>query len=506
MPQSSRPARRPLQRALVVTLPLFAAALAGCGSGETSGSGGAGGGSTTTSIDPDKEPALAALGAKACDDPIDSIYDAVEPPASWSSSMRGDIVKCAFDRKVTAEEMTAHFKDEGLPEAPITTAAYKFRIAYFTERNAGEPVLTSASFYLPLDMRGSPTPLLVAGHGSVGLADKCAPSREDPDGFLRDFRTQIYTFVGGGFALLAPDFPGLGTPGATSWMYSVDEGHAMLDGTRAARKLAKTGLFSDKNALIGHSNGGHAALSAQSYAKDYGADGSIEAVLVFAPYWLSNGAWGALISPVGNALITPTFLSMSMQYFYGHLDAYEGKSHAADAFLADKRQPITDLLEGGCWQDVAHDDAGPTQIGLQKGSDAFLTEYVKEVGSCGFNGMCTTDLATTWKARWAADRPPPDPNIPIALWHGKNDDFLTPGYQMCGIDRLKGQGADLTICIDETGDHTSLIPASAAWSTAYLEEKLLGGAAPPACKGLEVFDPALECTAPIPNSLDPNEP
>lgn len=503
----SRP-RRALSLSPVLALslgfPLGVASLAGCGGGDTSGTGGAGG--TTATVDPDRALALAALGAKACDDPLESIYEAVDPPASWTSAMRGDIVKCAFDRKVTAGEMTAHFKDEGLPEPPVTTGAFKFRIAYWTEREAGQPILTSAVLYLPEELRASPTPLVVAGHGSVGLADKCAPSKEDPDGFHRDFRTLVYTFAGGGWALLAPDFPGLGTPGATTWMYSVDEGHAMLDGTRAARKLAAKGLFSAKNAIVGHSNGGHAALSAQAYAKSYGSEGTIDAVVAFAPFWLSNGAWGALITNIGNALITPAFLSMSMQYYYGHLDAYEGAAHAGDAFLPEKRQAITDFLEGGCWQDVAHDDHGPGDLGLEKGSDAFTADYTGAVGTCGFNGTCDADLAKTWKTRWAADRPAPDPDIPIVLWHGKKDDFLTPGFQMCGIDRLKGQSADLTVCIDEAGDHSSLIPASAGWVTAYLEMALLGGKGPETCKGLEVFDPPLECSAPIPNSTDPSEP
>lgn len=494
----------PLQIAFCSSLAFSVLPLAGCGSSDTSGSGGSGG--TTTTTDPDRDAALAALGAKACDDPLDSIYDAVDPPAAWTPANRGDIAKCAFDRRVSAEEMTAHFKDEGLPEPPITTGAYKFRIAYWTERDAGQPLLTSAALYLPEKLRADPSPLVVAGHGSVGLADKCAPSREDPDGFHRDFRTQVYTFAGDGWALLAPDFPGLGTPGATSWMHSVDEGHAMLDGTRAARKLAKQGLFSDKNAIVGHSNGGHAALSAQSFAKTYGSEGTIDAVVVFAPFWLSNGAWGALITKIGNALITPAFLSMSMQYFYGHLDAYEGKDHAGDAFLPDKRQAITDFLEGGCWQNVAHEDSGPGDLGLTKGSDAFTADFTDTVGTCGFNGTCDADIAKTWKERWAKDRPAPDPDIPIVLWHGKKDDFLTPGFQMCGIDRLKGQSADLTVCIDEEGDHSSLIPASAGWVTAYLEQNMLGGASPGTCKGLEVFDPPLECSAPIPNSTDPNEP
>ena len=479
----------------------------GCGS-DPSGTGGAGGtGTTTTTPDPDRDAALALLGDGACEDTLDSVYEAATAPSPWKASMRGDVVRCAYDRVVTAAEMTAHYTDESLPPLTATTDAYKFRIAYWTERNEGEPVLTSGSFYLPKTLRGSPSPLLVLGHGSVGVADKCAPSREDPDGFHRDFRTQLYTFIGDGWAVMAPDFPGLGTPGAATWMYSPDEGHAMLDGTRAARKIAKSGLFSGKNAIVGHSNGGHAALSAQSYAKAYGSEGSIDAVVVYAPFWLSNGAWGALITNVGNALITPAFLSMSMQYFYGHLEAYEGADKATSGFLPDKAEAIGTFLEGGCWQKVAHDGQdGPGALGLKKGADAFTKDFTGEIGNCGFSGTCDTPLQATWKDRWTTDRPPPDPSIPIVLWHGAKDDFLTPGFELCGVDRLKGQGADLTVCIDAEGDHSSLISTSADWVHSYLSSVLLGGDGPAPCVGVEALGPDAKCSVPIPNSLDPNEP
>jgi hypothetical protein len=497
MPYAPRSLLR-FARPLALLLPLIAATL-GCGS-----SGGSS--STGDTPDPERDAALEALGATSCDDALGTLYDGVAPPSGWTASMRGDIVRCAYDRKVSAAEMSAHFTDEKLPSASASTDAYKFRVAYWTERNEGEPVLTTGALYIPVERRADPSPLLVMGHGSVGVADKCAPSREDPDGFHRDFRTQVYSFIGDGWVVLAPDFPGLGTPGAATWMYSPDEGHAMLDATRAARKLARKGFFSGENAMIGHSNGGHAALSAQSYAKAYGAEGSVSAVVVHAPFWLSNAAWGALITTIGNGLITPAFLSMSMQYFHGHAAAYEGEEKKTSVFLPEKAKAIGDFLEGGCWQNVAREDSGPGTLGLKVGADAFTKELTGEVGACGLTGKCETDLAKQWKERWAVDRPPPDPSIPIVLWHGQKDDFLTPGFQMCGIDRLKGQQADLTVCIDPQGDHSSLIPNSSAWVRSYLAAKLIGGDGPSPCAGLELFDPPLKCTAPIPNSLDPKEP
>src|SRR3954468_3792811 len=115
------PAARAVAFALV--LPGCLAWAVGCGSGGgTSGSGGSTAGTsttaTTTDTEADRQAGLAALGAKACDDPLETIYDAVDPPAAWDPAMRGDILRCAFDRKVSADEMSAHFKDEMLPQPP----------------------------------------------------------------------------------------------------------------------------------------------------------------------------------------------------------------------------------------------------------------------------------------------------------------------------------------------------------------------------------------------------
>ncbi len=69
------------------------------------------------------------------------------------------------------------------------------------------------------------------------------------------------------------------------------------------------------------------------------------------------------------------------------------------------------------------------------------------------------------------------------------------------MDRLQGQGADLTVCIDAEGDHSSLISTSADWVHSYLESVLLGGEGPAPCVGVEALGADAKCGVPIPNSL-----
>ncbi len=476
---------------------LLIAALVGCGDD---------GAAPADAADPfpDRTAALALLGVP-CTDSIDAAYEFHQAPVPWSASLRGTIAACAYDRKLTVDEMRAHYTTEHLPPVTVTTDVYKFRVAYWTERGANEPVLTSAAFYLPVTRRGEPAPVVVAGHGSVGVADRCAPSKEDPGGFLRDYRTLLYPLIGDGWVVMAPDYPGIGTPGVGTWQLASDEGHAMLDGTRAARKLARAGLLSTHNAIVGHSNGGHAALAAQSQAQAYGSDGTIDAVVVWAPLWISNGAWGALISDTGAVLQTPAFMAMTLMYLDAHLQVLGGADERLAAYLPGKAAAVRTWLDGGCWRDLVSMTTGAAAIGIHTGRDAFVTGFVDEIGDCGLTGACTSLLATTWRARFAADRPPPDPTIPVVLWQGREDDFLTPGYQQCGIDRLTAGGASLTACVGP-GDHSSVMSSSADWVRGYLAQKLLGAAAPAACTPFASITPAPGCGVPIPNGTAPGDP
>jgi acetyl esterase/lipase len=453
--------------------------------------------------DPDRTAALALLG-RPCTDPFDAVYAAHTPPTPWTAADRGTIVACAYDRTVSVAEMTAHFMGLTLPVPTLSTAAYKFRVAYWTERNPGEALLTSGALYIPVTRRGAPSPLVVAGHGSVGVGDRCAPSREDPSGFAKDFRSMIYPLIGDGWVTLAPDYPGLGTPGAAAWQFAVDEGHSMLDATRAARHLTRAGLLSSHNAIVGHSNGGHAALAAQSYARAYGTDGTVDTVVVWAPLFISNAAWGALISDTGAALLTPAFIAMTLMYLDGHLAIYDDSATIDGAYLPGQRAAVSTLLETKCWGTVTDMVNGAASIGIATGRDAFQAGFVTEIGDCGLIGTCTTTLASTWKHRFAVDRPVPDATIPIVLWQGQLDTFLSPGYQQCGVDRLVAQGAALTTCLEPDSDHGSVTARSTTWVRAHLAHVLLGDAAPGACLSLASLSPS--CSVPIANGLTPDEP
>jgi len=456
----------------------------------------------------DPSDALLELLAVPCEADRDAVYGPVPTPDDWTASRRGELIACAFDRRVTTREMARAFdrSGSGFVDPGLTTDVEKLRILYWTERFEGQPVLSSAAVYVPLERRGAPSPVVVLGHGSVGVDDRCAPSREHPDGFDTDWKSLVYTYVADGWLTVVPDFPGLGTPGLTTWMFSPDEGHSVLDATRAIRQVLRPDAVAPENALIGHSNGGHAVLSAQAYAGDYGLEGTLETVVVINPFWLSNALWGVLITPVGAALGNDTLYSTTTQYFAGHLAAWEGEDAAYDAFRPELREPMAGVFGGGCWSEVTSTRRGPPSVGAEQAPDLFTEAYVDEVGECALREQCDTPLAETWLMRWAVDRPQVDPDIPIVHVTGAQDDFVTPNAQQCGIDRLEADGGDLELCVEPTGNHSSTVSRSAGWVRRHLAARLLGEPDPDPCPGQEAFDAPPECDVPVRNGLEPGTP
>src|SRR3954453_21221170 len=67
-------------------------------------------------------------------------------------------------------------------------------------------------------------PILTWAHGTTGIADSCAPSR-DPKGVLTSYVVpDLQRWLKAGYAGVRPDYQGLGTPGVHGYLIGKDEG------------------------------------------------------------------------------------------------------------------------------------------------------------------------------------------------------------------------------------------------------------------------------------------
>ncbi len=144
-------------------------------------------------------------------------------------------------------------------------AGYRaYRIAYRTERVPGVHGTGTARLYLP-DLAGPARPVVAVTHGTAGLADECAPSRHPPNANADGL---FLPWVAAGFVTVTPDYAGLGNPGVQGYGHPGDTSSSVIDAGRAA--IAVDGTRAQM-VVIGHSQGGGAALTTQANARVYGS-------------------------------------------------------------------------------------------------------------------------------------------------------------------------------------------------------------------------------------------
>jgi acetyl esterase/lipase len=155
-----------------------------------------------------------------------------------------------------------------------------FRFLYRSTGVKGEPIPVSGSIFIPSG------PALAGGrnviawaHPTSGVMPACAPSLyPDRAGLIWNLGDMLDQ----GYVVVATDYPGLGTDGIHPYLIGESEGRAVLDSVRAAQHLTRSGT-SNRFAVWGHSQGGHAALFTGQLAAHYAPELKIVGVAAAAP-------------------------------------------------------------------------------------------------------------------------------------------------------------------------------------------------------------------------------
>ncbi|MEZ0113580.1 hypothetical protein ABH920_007613 [Catenulispora sp. EB89] len=190
----------------------------------------------------------------------------------------------------------------------VAGAGAMYRVLYQstsgTKARFGQPIAVSGLIAFP-DGRApvGGWPVVSWAHGTVGSADKCAPSMDayvdaEPGdeglGLLRKINRAPHRLLSGlmaaGWAVAMTDYEGLGTRGNHPYLLGESEGRGVLDIVEAARQLAvqtDRPPLSERCAIVGHSQGGQAALFAAHLATrstdPYSVRGTLVGVAALAP-------------------------------------------------------------------------------------------------------------------------------------------------------------------------------------------------------------------------------
>ncbi|RIX82845.1 lipase family protein [Acidovorax cavernicola] len=193
-----------------------------------------------------------------------------QPPTPLPAGRPGDVI---WARPVT--------NDAALP-----SAAQNWLVLYRSTNIAGQPVAVSGTVAIP---KGAPPangwPVISWTHGTTGIADICAPSRNDstfpPRGYVNLMNASLDQWVAKGYAVVQTDYEGLGTPGTHPYLVMDSEARGAVDMVRAARRISPA--LSRDWLVMGHSQGGGAAAYTGYMGPVYGQELNLKGAVAISP-------------------------------------------------------------------------------------------------------------------------------------------------------------------------------------------------------------------------------
>jgi alpha-beta hydrolase superfamily lysophospholipase len=330
----------------------------------------------------------------------------------------------------------------GVPVLPDSRA---WAVLYHSRDFEGRDVAVSGVVVAPGAAPPGGRPVVVWGHGSAGLADRCAPSR---GGVMGAFGRWHGGLLQQGFVVAATDYQGLGTPGLARSVIGLSAGHAVLDVARAARGLDGAGA-SGRVVLNGHSEGGHAVLWAAELAATYAPELQVLGVATSAP-------GGELATTLKTATDRPTTVtSGAMLIAVAWSDAYRVP---LDVLTPAGRKAVG-RVRSTCLEELAKD---PEQAAVRLG-----------------------DLLTTppWPALLARNTPGHAATpAPILLAQGADDDRVTPAATRALIQRLCRRGDTVELRTWRDTGHFDIPKVAAADVAAWIGDRLAGRPARSTCQ------------------------
>jgi Secretory lipase len=288
-------------------------------------------------------------------------------------------------------------------------------------------------------------PVVVWGHGSVGLADRCAPSH---GGVMDAFGGPVASLLQQGVVWAATDYQGLGTPGPARFAIGLSAGRAVLDAARATRGLdAGAG---GRVVLHGHSEGGHAVLWAAELAPTYAPELQVLGVATSAP-----GAELAAGLRVEAAAGPAALTSGAMLLVVAWSDVYRVP---LDVLTPAGRKAVG-RVRSTCLQELMAD---PEVVAVRP-----------------------RDLLTTppWPALLARNTPGKAATpAPILLAQGANDDRVTPAVTRALVERLCRLGDTVELRTYQGVGHFDVLQVASTDMVAWTGERLAGRPARSTCR------------------------
>lgn len=342
-----------------------------------------------------------------------------EPPAGASSTgPSGELLR--------AETITDDVPD----------GAEGWRILYRTSDERGRPTVASATVVAPSG--GAARPVVAWAHGTTGFDRTCAPSLLGGGLTGSAFPEVLPDVLDRGWAVVATDYPGLGTGGTHPYLVGRAEAYSVLDSVRAARQLTTKGLrLDDRTVTWGHSQGGGAAIWVSQVQPRYAPDVPLSGVAAMAPAAdlprltdnLTRGAAGAIFA---------SFLALAYSDTYSDV--------RLDDVVRPAALPIVRRLATRCQADPG-------------GFVSILASATISKQSV----LALTPREGAWGRRLRENVPTSPGSSPLLVAQGRDDPLVLPSVQAAYVARLEAGGHPVDYRTYPGLDHGTLVERGSAF-------------------------------------------
>jgi len=415
----NRPRRMQLVVAVAVSAVLVAAA---CSGDDDAGGGAAGGSENAAAVD---EETTAAPVPEEFTGTDEEFYEVPEP---LEEGEPGELIRV-----------------QTLGEQDGATTV---RVMYHSVDGQDRDRAVTGLITYPSDASAAPEdgwPVLSWAHGTSGLGPRCAPSRaggEAPAFGIDGVR-------------VATDYIGLGPVGERHpYLSGPSEGHSVIDGVRAARRLPDAHA-GERWVAVGHSQGGHAALFANQLGEEYAPELDLRGTAALAPGAALDKTFGPSDQLVARMVGVMALYGMAEDNPDIDPADYVGPEVAAKA----------DVIDTGCLQDIV---------------DAFLP-----IPEDTFYTVDPLDDPAAREVLEANDPGHVAVDAPLLLVYGTADATVVPERMAYVIDQLCEVGQVTETIESEGADHGTVVTQDGAAITAWLDDRLAGEPAPDSCPGAD---------------------
>lgn len=220
----------------------------------------------------------------------------------------------------------------------VPDGARGWLILYTTTDAHGAPVTATAFVMAPRTPPPGPLEVVLWDHGTEGADSDCAPTLLPEPSPLAAPVAALREQLDRGRVLVGPDYPGMGTPGAQSYLVGEVEGRASLDAVLAARDIDGLDL-SPRTVVWGHSQGGHAALWTGALAATHTSEIELVGVAAAAPATEVRALIPSLVDDVFGKIMGSFVLR-------AYAETYDDVS--VDAYVDPRMRLIYDAVSRRC--------------------------------------------------------------------------------------------------------------------------------------------------------------